>query len=260
MYRWLTAGLLTALVVLGTATDSRADDTYRLNIVSGGNANTIPSGSSLPDDDADTLDVYLRYGGYGGYGGYRGYGYGGYRGYGYGGYGGSRNYGYGGYGGSRNYGYGGYGGYRNYYGGYGGYRNYYGGYGGYGGYRNSYGGYRGYYGGYGGNGRYWGISDNGGDDNRDYCLVLPAEKAPPSAIQSYPYELPGLPEQPKTFRYDGGPANPVPMPGETQQPKAQPAPVDGKLVSQPGKLIYPAYGEAPRATTPVRDVLTGVKK
>jgi len=250
MYRWLSAGFLTALVVFGTATTTRADDTYRLNIVSGGNANTIQSGYSLVEDDADTLDVYLRYGGYRGY-------YGGYRGYGsyYGGYGGYRGYGsyYGGYGGYRHYG--------NYYGGYGGYRGYGSYYGGYGGYRN-YGSYYGGYGGYRGYGsRYWGISATADETPGDYCLILPVEKAPAPTIQAYPYELPGLSEQPKTFQYDGGPANPVPVPNGTQ-PKAQPgqAPVDGKLVSQPAKLLYPAYGETPRAATPVRDVLTGTKK
>jgi len=247
MYRWLTAGLLTALGVLGTASDSRADDTYRLNIVPGGNTGTIQSGYSLADDDADVLDVYWR-GGYG-YGGYRGY-YGGSRGY----YGGYRGY-YGGYGGYRGYGYGGYG-YRGYGYGYGGYG--YRGYGyGYSGYRGSYGGYRGY----------WGIADSATPSGQDYCLILPPEKAAPTGVQAYPganqptmpYELPGLNEQPKTFRYDGGPANPVPMPNETPS-KGQPAPVDGKLVSQPAKLAYPAYGEAPRTANPVRDTLTGARK
>jgi len=254
MYRGFTAGLLTALV-LGTTSGVQAADTYRLNIVSSGNTGSIQSGYNLADDDADTIDVYLRFGGYGGYRGYSNYG--GYRGYSnYGGYGGYRNsYGYGGYGGYRNYG--------NYYGSY--YPRYYGNY--YGSYYPRY--YSNYYYPryYGYSSRWWGISDTGSDGGRDYGLILPAERAASTGIQSaypqvspqdLPYELPGLPEQPKSFRYDGGPSNPIPLPSGG---KPSQAPADGKLVSgQPARLTYPAYGETPRPTTPPRDVLTGLKK
>jgi hypothetical protein len=60
-----------------------------------------------------------------------------------------------------------------------------------------------------------------------------------------------------TFKYDGGPASPVPLPGDSSapinQPRGNPLPADGRYVSLPsktttaassGRLVYPAYGES----------------
>lgn len=195
------------------------------------------------DGTADTQTVCWGWGGgyYAGYGGYYG-GYGGYCG-GYGGYGG---YGYAPY-----YGYASYYSYRPYYGGYGyygGYRPYYS-YGYYGGYRPYYGGYRGY--------GYWGCSDS---SDQGAC-TLRADLRPETPANDQQLLVPQFasPQQAPapddgTFRYDGGPANPVPAPsGDTPAPvqqrrvRLQPAgdllvmlPVEGPRDSG---FAYPAYGE-----------------
>lgn len=184
------------------------------------------------------------YGGYGGYRGYRGY-YGGYRGY----YGGYRGY-YGGY--YRPYYY------RPYYGfgfGYGGYYPYYsyGGYG-YGGlYINAgYGGFGGYYGGF------CGISGKQADAATPVVSLNMAARTTTPPVQVLgPSTSPAKPVSPAngTFRYDGGPASPVPVPVE--EPSAQPAPapvvpaadslpVSLKLkpANAPAKpYVFKAYGE-----------------
>jgi hypothetical protein len=55
-----------------------------------------------------------------------------------------------------------------------------------------------------------------------------------------------------TFRYDGGPAVVVPMPGETPpkaQPKPKKVPPEARITSRPArprKLAYGAYGAKPK--------------
>jgi hypothetical protein len=59
-----------------------------------------------------------------------------------------------------------------------------------------------------------------------------------------------------TYPYDGGPANPVPMPNAEPAPSVVPVrpavPRDGRAVSlpaQPSRFAYPAYGEGPVQTS-----------
>jgi hypothetical protein len=60
-----------------------------------------------------------------------------------------------------------------------------------------------------------------------------------------------------TYRYDGGPQNPIPMPKADPAPAGKPplaVPPDGKVVSlkpKPTKFTYPAYGETPQWRTPL---------
>jgi len=108
----------------------------------------------------------------------------------------------------------------------------------------------------------------------------------PSGNVTYSVTRPGasgaervLPPVPRdgTFPYDGGPANPVPMPRADPGPTSAPrqfhiAPLDGLRVSLPeetrntattGKFSYPAYGEEPRRGTSPEDrtiVIKGDKK
>jgi hypothetical protein len=213
-----------ALLLLGSNA-ARADDTVRL----GGPTAVVAI------NDSDT--VLARY--YGGFhGGYRGH-WGGYRGYygGYRGYSGYRGWGYGGY---RGWGYGGY--YRPYY--YGGfYRPYY--YGGYSSYYPYYYGYSPYYYGvysapyyYGGySAPYYGIS-YGNYTNPYYGIgagVQLGTSDPSLPSPSNPYVLPApRATTPQTFPYDGGPANPVPLPGDAG-PTSGPPPLPSAgamLVSQ----------------------------
>jgi hypothetical protein len=170
------------------------------------------------DEDADTLLVWGRRGFYGGYrgfyGGYRGF-YGGYRGF-YGGYY-PRYYSYGGY-------------YPRYYGGYyPGYYNYY--------YPRY---YYNYYPSY-----YWGCSLGDSLGNAGVVTVLGGEPQPAAPAQASPQPQPSQGNYP----YDGGPANPVPLPGTEPKPATPPqptVPLEGRVVSlpsKPGKYVYPAYGE-----------------
>jgi hypothetical protein len=75
--------------------------------------------------------------------------------------------------------------------------------------------------------------------------VLQTQPAPAAA------PLPGSPPLNGTFPYDGGPANPVPMPRAEPAPTSTPpatVPLEGRVVSlpaKPAKLTYPAYGEQP---------------
>lgn len=222
------------------------------------------------DGTADTQPVHwfgrgCGYGGYyGGYGGYGGY-YGGYGGY-YGGYasyyGGCRpSYGY-------SYGYS----YQPYV-----YQSYYPSYAYYGGYcAPSYSYCRPYYGGYGCyGGFYYGCADSGAQApalTADLPLVAPAQPNGQSGQLVVPQAQPpagapaaaqpNAPAQDQTdggFRYDGGPANPVPMPSSpnaspVRQPQAAPRQSGDLLVMLPlsegpadAGLAYPAYGET---TTP----------
>ncbi len=247
----LASAAIAVGTLLGTGSATKADE-VTLKLGRGDNVTVEPAivNKTLKldaNDRADVEQVWRRYYG-GGYGGYRNYGYGGY---------GYRNYGYGGYG------------YRNY--GYGGYYNYYRPY--YGGYYNYYRPYYGYgYGGYGhGYGyRRW-ISDSG--SSATVTLALPhvgvtvgkpwCEVAPPAT--NYQQPAPTLPA-PKAippadgYHYDGGPANPVPMPkGTPAVPATPPATEESnenvtitaayrisapKPKAKPVKTLgYKAYGE-----------------
>jgi len=188
-------------------------------------------------------------GGYHGGGGGRGGG--GYHGGGYrGGYGGGYRGGYGGgyYGGGYGGGYygGGYygGGYYDggyYDGGYPYYPPYVGYYGGYG-----YGGFRGGYGhhGYG----YRRISGTSADlDAPAVTLGLAVVRNP---VVQQPVSVPGPSADPGTFRYDGGPASPVPFPPQDGKPNGQVTPVVPPAPGLPVSLTKPtnpytfkAYGE-----------------
>jgi hypothetical protein len=170
------------------------------------------------------------HGGYGYHGGYRGYsgGYGGY-GYGYRGY----SVGYGGYG---------YRGYSVGYGGYG-YRSYYSvGY-----YRPAY--YYSpvyyyprpvYYGGGCGPGVGFTIGIGGAGSGAP-AVQLGADPALTEPVQPMP-----TPAVPGSFQYDGGPANPIPMPKPDVKPipPADPSSVPiGGTKAAPAPLKYKAYGE-----------------
>jgi hypothetical protein len=94
---------------------------------------------------------------------------------------------------------------------------------------------------------------------------------PYSTVPDMPPAGTPLPPQDGTYSYDGGPNNPVPLPGAGQSAPVQPAPVQpaptkgpqrvlprpgsGLLVSIPESprpstgFAYPAYGEDTRATS-----------
>jgi hypothetical protein len=137
------------------------------------------------------------------------------------------------------YGSGYYGGYGpGYYGGYG--AGYYGGYGGYGGY-GSYCCYNGWGGGYGG---YYGINGTQDDATAPAVSLNLAIAKNPVARTMARTEAPAIPG---TFRYDGGPANPVPE----VNPEAAPRRASPSAVGLPVSLKkeaaspyrYKAYGE-----------------
>lgn len=254
-HTWKPALALGAVLAATGAASAGDRDTVQLAGGPGGST-TMTLGGRGTAAQAATEDTELargyhgggHYGGYhgghygwgGGYGGYRGY-YGGYRGGYYSGY---RGYYGGGY--YRPY-YASY--YRPYYG-YGG--GYYGGGLGYGGfytnYYNSY--YPSYYG--GGCGVYLGIS--GGSAVAGVPTVVPGTNfARP--VDTQPMAQPVPPGGDGTFPYDGGPANPVPLPKIDPQaiPPANPSatatdlPVSGKakspFVPATTPYKYKAYGE-----------------
>jgi hypothetical protein len=221
--------------VLATCGATSADDRDTRPLFGGPSATTMTLGGTGTAARAATEDTELtggrRYGGYyGGYYGYRG-GYGGYRGGYYGGYG-----------------------YRGYY--YGGYRPYYGGYSSFSYYRPAY--YyapRVYYPSYyyatypvyptyGGVGIYLGIG--GGAGTGAPAVQLGTSFAQPAASQ--PMAPPVAPGD-GTFPYDGGPANPVPLPKADPQaiPPANPTATDLPISLKPKTATtpykYKAYGE-----------------
>jgi len=254
-----------ALVV--SMSQARADETIRL----GGKGSIQDAGANLtrldlrPQDnpDDDTVPVYHRYGfgyGGGGHGHYGGFGGGFYRGY--------SSY---------------YGGYRGYYPRYNVgfsyyqpryYGGYYGGSGfGFGiGYGSYYGGYRSYsapvyFGGYGG---YGGLCQIGGSIQlglappttlqlRPATQIAPMNPNLNEPVLPNPQQL--VPQNPNDgFRYDGGPANPVPLPQGGPEIKAEPNPRLGvpdravslplkPAVAEPKKFQYAAYGEKPKTET-----------
>ncbi len=249
----LTAGVLALTGLLASTAASQASDVFRLAIPAGDDTPTMKLGQVSPE--ADTLDVWHGFHGgfhHGFYGGFHG-GFGGFyghRGF-YGGFGYRPFYGLGGYG-LGGYGLGGYG-----LGGYGwgyGYRPFYG-------YAGSYGyGYPGaYY--YSSPGCFFSIAST--SPAPTYNLNLATAPVP---VQSAPLPSTQAPATPApnggTFRYDGGPRSPVPLPDGTQAtPPSNPAPtnpaprtrpslpLEGRPVSitisqpTPKKYTYPAYGE-----------------
>ena len=255
MVRNGAAALSVALLTAGLA--SADGDTYRLVGQPAVADAPVKQLDLRADNNADT--ILTRGGGRGGFGGggFRsGYsGGGGFRsGYSGGGY-------YGGYG--RGY-YGGYGGYyggygRGYYGGY--YRPYYFGLGlgfGYGGY--GYGGYGGYGGGYYGysspyyyystpyyyGNTYYGVS---GGVSTPAIVTLNYNTTQPQQMPRIDDNIPLSPRQavPQispdgTYRYDGGPDNPVPAPKQVAPPA--PTPTERNVsIPAPKKYTYGAYGE-----------------
>lgn len=257
MKRALAAAAVGLLATLATTGPVTADELIPLNITNfkgEAGAATFTLGY-----DGDAGIELVRRSGYGGYGG-RGYsGYGGYRGY-YGGVG----FGYGrGYSGGY---YGGYG--RSYY-----HRPYYAGYNGgyYGGYypRSYYyprayisaSFYRPYTGYYSTPSYYYDYYDpycplNGDSSYMPYSSPL-GTSGNGVPLTQVPWRVPPMPRSDGTFRYDGGPASPVPLPGKvdpapTSKP-VQPAPAPNtRLVSIPNQpasgFAYPAYGQ-PRPTS-----------
>jgi hypothetical protein len=77
-----------------------------------------------------------------------------------------------------------------------------------------------------------------------------SEPEPPLAPNGREYPYDGPPAKTPSYRYDGGPANPVPMPVEPA-PKTKDAtpkinPADGRIVKMqpaPKKYSYAAYGQ-----------------
>jgi hypothetical protein len=254
--------------VLATSGAVSAADRDTIPLFGGSSSTTMTLGGQGTAAQAATEDNELTHGYKYRYGGYRG-------GYGFGYYGGYRGY-YGGYGGYRGYGrhYAGYGGY------YGGYRGgYYGGYRGYG-YAGYYGGYRPYYGGYSsfsyyqpayyssyyasypvysayydcGPSIYLGVGGATGIGAPVVTLgtdfARPAEVAQPAPEAAQPMVPPSAPGN-GTFPYDGGPANPVPLPkaDPNAMPPVNPAliatdlPISLKPKSAVSPYRYKAYGE-----------------
>jgi len=185
-------------------------------------------------------------GGYHGGGAYHGGGYGGYRGgYGYGGYG----RGYGGYGYGRGYGYGGYwGGYGGYWAGYGlglglGYGYSYPYY--YGGYSSPYYYAPTYY--YTAPAYYYGMSATSATPVVTLATTPYSQRIMPRIDDGTGNALPSprLLNPDGTYKYDGGPTEPVPMPKTQNSPKQSterfvsiPAPAPA-----PKKYTYAAYGQ-----------------
>jgi hypothetical protein len=248
---------LAAALVLAAGAKVSAQDTVRL--VGTGDA-TVQS--LLFDGQADTEPVYYR--------GWRGYhGWGGYRGWGYGGWG-HRGWGYAGF--YRPYIY------RPFV-----YRPYYG-------YRAFYG-YAPYFYGYTPYAYNYYSPSYYAPPVYSYYVnpyaadipVLPgavvlgtSSYGQRSVFQTFPKTpqvdlQPLLPPQSGagTYHYDGGPSQLTPLPSQDGVPALEPkrptVPLDGRLVSIPGRTAkhsYPAYGEAapaptPAQTTPLRMVATG---
>lgn len=254
MTRHLTKAALAvgAALALGGATRAAERDTLS---TAGGSGTTMTLGGKGTAAQAATEDTELArgyHGHYGArYGGY-GYGYGGYRG------------GY--YGSFYRGGYGYYGGYSSFY------RPYYGGY--YGSfYRPAYYAPRFYYSSYYSYPSYYsapvyssyydgcntGFGFSIGIGGNAVTVGAPAVNlGTPSLRPAVPEQMPAQPMTPPaapggdgTFRYDGGPANPVPVPKADPQPMAPPgntaAPTDLPVSLKPkpagSPYKYKAYGE-----------------
>lgn len=228
MSRYISKAAIALGAVLAVGGAASAGDRDTPPATGGAPSTTMTLGGKGTIAQAATEDTELARGYHGHYGGhYSGYGYGGYRGGYYGGY---------------------YGGYRSYYGGYYGgfYRPaYYGGY-----YRPAY--YytpRVYYSSYYsypvysncyGSGLYIGIGGGGASAAPAVTLGAPAPQ---------PMVQPVAPGD-GTFRYDGGPANPVPLPKADPQPMVPPGtsatidlPVSLKAKPATAPYRYKAYGE-----------------
>jgi hypothetical protein len=90
----------------------------------------------------------------------------------------------------------------------------------------------------------------------------PIDQQPLPALETAP--LPQMLPPGGTYRYDGGPANPVPVPRATPAPPdSGPISADGRPVSLKAKpaYTYPAYGETLKvAPKPVKPTNTYVIK
>jgi hypothetical protein len=261
MFKWMGTAAAAGLVILfaGGQRARADDDTVRLG------ANIEATTTTLGYDGLSDTMLTRGARGFVGYrGGHHGF-YGGHRGF----YGGHRGF----YGGYRGF----YGGYRGFYGGY---RGFYGGYRGYG-YGPYYAGYYGpgYYSSYGyGGPAYYpncapGVYYTPGYSYYPISVDVEVGQAPTyrpglyvQGQQQQPFERLKVPVQPAeggTFPYDGGPANPIPLPKDGQAPIYQPLPktlpADGRLVSLPAAqqktlqertgFAYPAYGDRQQTTT-----------
>jgi hypothetical protein len=91
-------------------------------------------------------------------------------------------------------------------------------------------------------------------------VAAPALARLPAPTPSEPPAAP--PERPPSYRYDGGPANPVPLPdGTTPVPMGDPSPppvrtpAANRVHAAPAKatFAYAAYGETPPAPRPATD-------
>jgi hypothetical protein len=88
--------------------------------------------------------------------------------------------------------------------------------------------------------------------------VMPRATVPGETIPA-PRPSPGK----ETYPYDGGPANPVPMPNAEPTPsrKARPTIVtDARLVAKAPRYSYQAYGARPASRTPSEDRQVAVKQ
>lgn len=217
----LALGAVLGVNGFAAAADTPAQSATGTTMTLGGKGTAAQAAASIDDTELACCRRY--HGCYGGYGG--GYGYSSYYGGGYGG----------------GFGYSSYYSYRPYYGGGYGYRPYSSYYGGYGG---GYGGYG--YGGYG-RGGFIGIGIGGfrrisGDesDANTPAVSLGLSVANNPVVQTLkPDQMGG------GLRYDGGPANPVPLAKPTTT-TTQAAPATGLPVSLPNAkspYTYKAYGE-----------------
>jgi hypothetical protein len=83
-----------------------------------------------------------------------------------------------------------------------------------------------------------------------YTVLRPEPATPPTLMpfpKPYADSTMPTPTNPGTYPYDGGPRNPVPMPGAQPVAPQRTVPLEGKAVSLPrteSKYTYPAYGES----------------
>jgi hypothetical protein len=234
MARILFASALALGATLATGGFSTADEPAKSSFGGGFGGTTMTLGgtgtaaaAAASTDDTEEACCRRRFCGYGYRGGY----YGGYSSY------------YGGFGGYGGYGYSSYYSYRPFYRSFA-YRPFY---------RPYYGGYSSYYGGYGygggfGSGIYIGI--NGTKDDATAPVMTLGLASARNPLVAPPSRSNDLREEPGTFRYDGGPANPVPQVKPDAEPRTQAAPaatglpVSLKKEPKPASPYrYKAYGE-----------------
>jgi hypothetical protein len=87
-------------------------------------------------------------------------------------------------------------------------------------------------------------------------LAGPLTRSAPAIVDPPPAGGQPAPGGAGTFQYNGGPANPVPMPQAKPMPPKPPAPeaAEDRPISQPvakpAKFAYPAYGDSPTKSAP----------